>query len=147
MGDFFNRWRRKVGLLTLVMALLSMGGWVRSRNTIEVITIPLWGHNAVSFQSSNGYLACERIALDERPDAEWTSCRIQDLRLLEVRAEYLGLDVSPIHDIRLSMLNPDGVPYRSITIPLTLISFWLLLKKPRKSNQKRSGGPIPSEGT
>ena len=30
MGDFFKGWKRKTGLITLLLALLSMGGWVRS---------------------------------------------------------------------------------------------------------------------
>ena len=30
MGEFFKGWRRKVGVVTLAMALVFMGGWVRS---------------------------------------------------------------------------------------------------------------------
>ena len=30
MGEFFRGWRRKIGMLTLMLALVFMGGWVRS---------------------------------------------------------------------------------------------------------------------
>ena len=30
MGDFFHGWRRKIGVVTLVMALVFVSGWVRS---------------------------------------------------------------------------------------------------------------------
>ena len=39
------------------------------------------------------------------------------------------------------------IPYWSIVLPLTLISVFLLLSKPRKSNQMKIADPVPSEGT
>ena len=30
MGDFFRGWRRRIGVVTLAVALVFMGGWVRS---------------------------------------------------------------------------------------------------------------------
>jgi len=39
------------------------------------------------------------------------------------------------------------VPNWSITVPLTLISIWLLLSKPRKSTPKKTDQSIPDEGT
>ena len=35
MGEFFHGWRRKVGIVTLVIACVFMAGWVRSA-TVEV---------------------------------------------------------------------------------------------------------------
>ena len=35
------------------------------------------------------------------------------------------------------------IPYWSIVVPLTLISLWLLLTKPRKSNQLKIAEPVP----
>jgi len=39
MGDYFKGWRRKCGLLTLMMACVAMGGWVRSRDTFDELQI------------------------------------------------------------------------------------------------------------
>ena len=39
MGDFFRGWRRKIGLLSLVLALLFMGVWVRSLSVMDVINV------------------------------------------------------------------------------------------------------------
>ena len=30
MGNFFRGWRRKLGVVTLLLACVAMGGWVRS---------------------------------------------------------------------------------------------------------------------
>ena len=37
MGDFFKLWRRKIGLLTLVMACAFMVAWIRSTITYDSI--------------------------------------------------------------------------------------------------------------
>ena len=37
------------------------------------------------------------------------------------------------------------IQYGSITVPLTLISLWLLLSKPRKSTPKKITEPIPEK--
>lgn len=39
-----------------------------------------------------------------------------------------------------------ALPYWSITIPMTLISVFLLITKPRKSTPKKTDEPIPNEG-
>ena len=38
------------------------------------------------------------------------------------------------------------VPYWSIVIPLTAITAFLLISKPRRSNQKKTDDPIRDEG-
>ena len=35
MGDYFKPRRRKIGVLTLLLALLAMAGWVRSRSVLD----------------------------------------------------------------------------------------------------------------
>lgn len=37
--NFFYGWRRKAGCVSLVMALLFMGAWIRSRNILETVTL------------------------------------------------------------------------------------------------------------
>jgi hypothetical protein len=57
--------------------------------------------------------------------------------------KYLGFYVWRQHD-------PDPtecfIEYRTIVIPLTLISLWLLLSKPRQSTPKKIAEPAANEG-
>jgi len=40
MREFFRGWKRKLGVLTLLMALVAMAGWVRSLNIGDQFRIP-----------------------------------------------------------------------------------------------------------
>ena len=40
MGGYFKPWRRKIGVVTLVMACVLMAGWVRSLTVADHIDIP-----------------------------------------------------------------------------------------------------------
>ena len=35
MGDFFKPWRRKIGVVTLLMACVFAAGWVKSFSTVD----------------------------------------------------------------------------------------------------------------
>ena len=39
MGEFFRGWKRKAGVVTLVMALIAMCGWVRGQSYWDQMTI------------------------------------------------------------------------------------------------------------
>jgi len=41
MRAFFSGWRRKIGCVTLLMALAFMGGWVRSLSDTDVFEAPI----------------------------------------------------------------------------------------------------------
>ena len=49
MGDFFHGWRRKVGLLTLVMACVFTAGWIRADGICDEIHIIHDGDAGVAF--------------------------------------------------------------------------------------------------
>ena len=77
------------------------------------------------------------------PIEEWTNpWASKQNRTWQLNRELF--DVGQTADLHLHryVLIPDW----SITIPLTLISFWLLTTKPRKSNQKKITEPISVEG-
>jgi len=59
MGEFFKGWRRKIGVLTLVMACVMMGAWVRSFGRMELIHI-CPGRSLVIIGSRNGSLCLMR---------------------------------------------------------------------------------------
>jgi len=43
MREFFRGWRRKVGVMTLLMACVFMGGWLRSLITTDSVDLPING--------------------------------------------------------------------------------------------------------
>ena len=58
MGHFFHGWRRKFGLTTLAMALLFMGGWLRSLSDTDIFTLPIGKLPLGVLISTNGSLGC-----------------------------------------------------------------------------------------
>ena len=51
MGDFFRGLRRKVGCVTLVMALSFTAGWVRSLLVFDMVIIPAGKRNSFGIES------------------------------------------------------------------------------------------------
>ena len=168
MGDFFKGWRRKVGLLTLLMACVFMGGWVRSQDRFDALdicgetfryginsvdgrirllkTTPLEGQQLFAWTSidasttggwgldDNGY----RKPYDPMNDynAEW-------------RMDWAGFHIGGYSTLRNAILfrvESCMFPYWSLVIPLTLISLWLFLSKPRQSTSMKITQPIPEKG-
>ena len=41
MGEFFKGWRRKIGVVTLAIALFATGGWIRSLYTGDIVLLAL----------------------------------------------------------------------------------------------------------
>jgi hypothetical protein len=105
MGDYFKPWRRTIGVLTLLMACVFAGAWVRS------------------------LIVCDEYATHDY------GCGSRDiLRLHAGVIRYL------IHDGTLReerTLFHCG--YVFPTIPLAMLSAWLLLSKPRKPARETAG--------
>ena len=58
MSTFFRGWRRKLGCITLVMAVSLFGAWVRSHVMADVINVPT--SNALyRLILAQGYLICD----------------------------------------------------------------------------------------
>ena len=175
MKEFFRGWRRKVGVVTLLMACVAMGGWVRSLYFIDSMAITLtknrysarsyrhqilWDHQHVDvgklyhpFFSKFSVAIAELTQpfaepLDELRERDW--CIVAgDFYIAsgtEVAGYYSLFVPKPGPPVRYSVVIAQ-TPYWSVTIPLTLASLWLLLSKPRKSTQKKTAGPIPVKRT
>jgi hypothetical protein len=161
MGDVFHGWRRKVGVVTLLVACVFADGWGRSlwyEDWLAVIT---------SSQSEHYHQRClfslhGKISWVERqvfnalspysPSVAWGTNQ-QNGHL--VAAPLFGI----VSNWRWELggfgygdsPNSDGtaassiivIPYWSIVIPLILLSAWLLLKKPRSSTPMKTPEPIP----
>ena len=151
-------WRRKIGVCTLVLACVLTAGWVRSVGIVDQCTIPLLKHRKVICGSHSQYILCA-TQYDSLPDEtsypflqfDWASAPtaaaidlFTDSGALMWNWGCLGIGIGvlsphPVPIIQFSTLR--AIPYRLITIPLTLISLWLLLAKPRTSTQKRTTDP------
>ena len=162
MRDFFRGWRRKIGVVTLVMACLFLLGWVRSLTHFEGVSLPFGrkpNHFFVSWDSSLVWLKEYIGGMGPGLYPEFKSRSITgiDDRIFnsphfEWRWNWsgfgsgVGVDEIKVGN-RIERTSLTVIPYWSVTIPLTLISAFLLLTKPRLSTPKKIVEPIPVEGT
>ena len=116
MGEFFRGWRRKAGLVSLATACLLMATWFRNHvvtpqtaflgtypESIEFLGFEIISDNgSLELFDTNGF---EEIHF-QLPSGQ-TIMTEQNLPLLEV-------------------------PYLWLVLPLSLLSAWLILAKPRK---------------
>ena len=140
MGEFFKGWRRKAGLVTLVMACLLMVAWMRSYGRYDEVRFSLH-----SISSDGGALLWgrhvpatgRRHILDTSENAhvaafvwyrDWGGFRSEHRIFTQPNV--------------FSEHNSWTIPYWSLVLPLTLLSAWLILVTPR--NEKRTQAPIDS---
>jgi hypothetical protein len=165
MGEYFKPWRRKVGVLTLVLALALMVGWVRSLRITDMVVFPaekLTNNSSVSFNRNTLLSATGSVIWVQQHTeyAEEDADFDQESYPVWVTNEPLSFDISLFKrrccEFGVSEFNVERngyratymqLPYWSITIPLTLIAAWLLLSKSRSANQKKIDEPVPTAGT
>lgn len=145
MGYFFHGWRRTMGMVTLVMALLLMGGWVRSLSVEDDWGVTFFGRYSVWLLSVNGSFGCTIV--DERPERFWWASAPLTPPLIDSQGYVVtpngvrlgGRMMDPSSDEidphpRVRLVQPDGLPgfvhYWSVITPLTLLSVYLLLIQP-----------------
>jgi len=169
MGDYFKGWRRKFSVLTLIMACVFMGGWVRSITTPDQIKVSAGKYDFHLLTSAGGQITWERA--EEIPEciADWLPGSRQFLhpygsggpiihaRMLDYTdvqllwrfkfGEFdLGQGLLPFNEPEWNFevrLTECVLPYWAIVLTLTLISCWFLVSKPRKSNRNKITEPIP----
>lgn len=112
MREFFHGWRRKVGVVTLVMALVMMALWIRSYVLFDQIFV--LGNLVLS---NSGCIVWDWQGWGG-PDANF-------LHFYSDRASPFDVDW---------YFGTDGIrlPYWIVTIPLTLLTAYLILWKPRE---------------
>ena len=117
------------------MALVAMAGWVRSRLVTDSVASSTKSYSLITFSSRLGTKEIDangiRTQTDpfENYDLEW-------------RWDWAGFTFGAGTSPR-DRLDLYSISYWSIVIPLTLISLWLLVSIPRKSNQSKITEPIP----
>jgi hypothetical protein len=124
MWEYFKGWRRKLGVLTLVMACVFMTAWVRSRMLVDVVELP-W----IAIVSNRGILS---VVIRELTGA--SSWRSRSLDLVPERQWDVLLWGFGLWRRQLYEATAIGIPYWFMTISLTLLSAWLLLSAPRVKN-------------
>jgi hypothetical protein len=124
MKEFFDNWRRKAGIATLVMALAFMGGWLRSKVVEDGARLSMAGGIDCVVTSFAGKF---HIEIYQRRH-EWIKQNHWYSEPIGERQAYFaqkGLD-----------WIPPPIPYWQIVTPLTLLSAYLILWKPRKASAR-----------
>jgi hypothetical protein len=134
MWSFFNGWRRKAGVASLVMACAVFGIWMRSRVVQDTIVISLNGysHFIVSEKDRVWWFASP---LGDPPLILWTPGP-----LTPITAGHYVLQKGNGSTMQIEMdtmwfgVNHIWlVSYWSVVLGLTLLSAYLILRKPRKA--------------
>ncbi len=77
MNGFFSGWRKKVGVMTLLVACVFLAGWVKSIVAIDIAVIPLGAHSAVTVFSEDQLFGVqyqfERLGLHRTTRFSWAS--------------------------------------------------------------------------
>jgi hypothetical protein len=130
MHTFFHGWRRKLGIVTLVMTLAIMGLWARS------YLVPEQFAGSVYVGSADGIVTFGQI-VERLKNVASTSGE-------DSYQGWAGVGFGRTHYFieRLSVeliMDELSIPYWTFVLPLTVLSAYLILWKPRK--QKTSEHP------
>lgn len=122
MGEFFHGWRRKLGCVALVMAGLLASGWVRSHSCFDR------AHMDWPSRSERHYVGSEKGRI-------WWMCIPYNPPVYSVGWETEMIYRATQCDWR---FDEDSwvIPYWPLAVPLTLLSAYLILWKPRKPPAK-----------
>lgn len=160
MGEYFKPLRRKIGVVMVLIALAFLAGWIRGFFVIDNIYLRMQpaSHAYLTFASQGiVFRRTDAMAGTQLPGPSEQWHDVFTLSELD-RNDPLGLTISfskvkwrwrkwgfdfgeswsVSHDVR---NNFGCIPYSTITIPLTLISAYLLLSRPC---MKRLPVPPPS---
>ena len=158
MSEFFRGWRRKVGVVTLLMACTLTLIWLRSdviRDKIDLCPSFYWpqlpwygeivslqgslGWHRYEMESGNGGIGTNSPAtFSSFKVKHYFACspKIEDTLVWQWKWGGFGYGAGKTH-LRGMSAQVWIIPYWSIVIPLTLLSAYLLLSKPRNSTQKK----------
>jgi hypothetical protein len=134
MLTFFCGWKRKVGVVTLVMVCVLALGWLRSFDISDQLNSSLMPNEV--FQSACGgvrwYSDARSIFPNPSLASTW-SVSTSEWRPLSEAGEpvCIGFHFDQYEDGSISI----GIPYWSLVIPMTAVSAYLLLSKPTTPKQ------------
>jgi hypothetical protein len=125
MSDYFKPWRRKLGIATLMMACVFAAAWVRSLMLTDVVRVPLWQFGKIGIASNVGYFSFAWASHERSNNGfNWITYPFEVTALISYAPWTFDFtSKTPVQPV---------MGYWSVVIPLTLVSAWLLLSKPRK---------------
>ena len=160
MGEYFKPWRRRFGLMTLVMACVFLGLWVRSLAIYDCAICYCGLHTRHTVFSASHFIGYQYIyeRLPERhpifvrtnwgsnTPADGASHLFADTRITW-HWRWYGFSDCEYLENRLNGCRCRIwiAPYWSIVIPLTMLTAFLLLSKPRKSTSDKLDEPVPEK--
>lgn len=138
MRDLLRGWRRKVGVVTLLMACVFTGGWVKSRSLTDIVTFNFGTRSSelfYSFDSSLVWLHFQEKETARATTPEWDTVSKSRYSFFEdpdcdwnLRGAGFGFGSCSRKSARIVI-----TPYGAIAVPLAVISAYLIFWKPRKA--------------
>ena len=144
MREFFHGWRRKAGVVTLVVACAMMGMWMRSRFQEDSIRFTAFSRRNLIMSTSSriSWWSWNEPPGAPRPPALMTGPLTPEGRL--EAAFWTGVDFCLHTDLKDARMSDTDVrhhcnhPYWPFVLPLVLLSAYLILWKPRKQQPTAS---------
>ncbi len=140
MGDFFKPWRRKVGMVTLVMACCLMGAWMRGRIYSDRIGFGsrINGHEWESGPRGLSWSRDIDLVKDDTCDNSWYVQTGQHLWSDSRLRGFIGFEATDeVHDNKAGTYRKVEwiIPHWFVVWTTTLLSAYLLLSKPRPGTE------------
>ena len=148
MGEYFKPLRRKIGVVTLVIVCMFVGGWVRSLSIQDGAKFHATRHQEYSLISLRSGIHCLSVRRERdyngqpllfTPSINWHSNKLPNNKLILDMPDFVwswrfldfGVRECSPPSFGSVRFKDWTAPYWSIVIPLTLLSAWLLLSMPR----------------
>ena len=146
MGKFFHRWRRKTGVVTLVLACAFTAGWIRSRERFDVLRILTGSTSSEAVRSYKGrlywfsYFECDPDFFEGMSGGWKSEYEPDDGHFDDWIVSVTGVTWSTFWGFAFAhhefermdyKISVRSAPYQYFVIPLSLLSAYLLLVKPR----------------
>lgn len=156
MGVFFKPWRRKIGCVTLVIASIFAISWARSFLVKDEFSIRIKPGVTMHFISNRSRFAWKTVTIDDpasikfqiafyfaTPAKDALFYRHGDERWIW-RSNHFGFEFGRFDFEGAPWVEELWIlPCWSVVVPLTLLSAWLLIFKPRYPKPTVSQEPVP----
>lgn len=152
MGEFFRGWKRKAGLLMLILACALTTAWMRSRHIVDQLESGSILGLFLRVDSELGEVCC--MSWTDNPARGWSwesfavdqvwSDRNQDVTgktpFRQQIFRLCGFALRNPASNQIYRANGFVCHYSCFVLPLTAISAWLLLSKPKHQAPKPTAG-------
>ena len=160
MGSYFKPWRRKIGVVTLAMACVFAGGWIRSMCRYDQMYFITGTHGDLMVQATNGYLVLILTESEHEvnalfpfwqtepsdPERRFDPSKFDETTKVVFHVSGFGVAIHKKTSTIPFDVKIWFVSYWLFTTLVTLLSAWLLLCRLRKSTQQKPVESIPADG-